>query len=77
MDQKCKFTDLCICQGKHPKFQTVTELPGVDILQNILSQIVSDRTQVETQLANVLEAKLITHLSVNRKKLDKAILGGS
>ena len=40
--------NLGVSQGKHPKLKTVVELPTVDILEGILSKIISNCSQVKT-----------------------------
>jgi len=52
----------------------VVELPAINVLQGILGQIVSDCSQVQAQLSDILETQLVTNASINREQLDEAVL---
>ena len=59
MDQEGEVADLGISQGQHPHFKTVIELPTVDVLKGVLAQCVSDCAQMQAQLSDILETKLV------------------
>ena len=65
MHKHGKLTNLSVCQGQHPELQTVVELPTVDVLKGILCQLVPDRSQMQTKLADVLEAELVSDCTID------------
>ena len=74
VDKQGQITYLRIGEGQDPKFETVVELPGVDVFECIFSQIVSDCAQVQTELSDILEAELIPNAPINRQELNEAVL---
>ena len=65
MHKQGEVTDFGISQGKHPQLETIIELPAIDILQSIFSEVVSDCAEMQAQLSDVLETKLIAYRPIH------------
>ena len=73
MNQEDKFTQV-LSHCKSPNLHAVVKLPRVDVLYTILCQVVSDVSDVQAELSDVQEAKLIAGHQVQAQNLSEAVL---
>ena len=63
---------LCHCQG--PDLHAVVELPRVYILDPVLSEVIPDVSDMQTQLPDIQEPKLVAGDQVEAEDLREAVL---
>ena len=76
MYQEDKFTQV-LSHCKSPNLHAVIELPRVDVLYAILSQVVSNVSDVQTKLSDVQKAKLIAGHQFQSQNLSEAVLSNT
>lgn len=74
VDQEHKFS-LMLAEGQDPEFDGVIELPAIHVLHGVLTEVVPGVSEMEAQLTDVQESKLVAVCNIEVKHLNKTVLG--